>query len=108
MQLVLNIYDPQTKMIAKQYTAETIDIMFGTIEDIIDIIDIEKLDDNMEWAKVIGVGMKKLKPLLKEVFTGVTDDELKNTKIKELIPLFINIFKYMMKEIKGLGSDSKN
>lgn len=108
MQLVLNIYDPQTKMITKQYTAETIDIMFGTIEDIIDIIDIEKLDDNMEWAKVIGVGMKKLKPLLKEVFTGVTDDELKNTKIKELIPLFINIFKYMMKEIKGLGSDSKN
>ena len=108
MQLVLNIYDPVSKMIAKQYTAETVDIMFGTIEDLIDIIDVEKLNDNMEWAKVIGVGMKKLKPLLKEVFTGVTDEELKNTKIKELVPLFINIFKYMMSEIGGLGNGSKN
>ena len=108
MQLVLNIYDPATKLISKQYTAETVDIMFGTVEDLIDIIDVEKLNDNMEWAKVIGVGMKKLKPLLKEVFTGVTDEELKNTKVKELVPLFINIFKYMMSEIAGLGNGSKN
>lgn len=108
MQLLLNVYDPQTKNIAKQYTAETVDIMFGTIEDVIDIIDIDKLDDNMEWAKVIALSMKKLKPLLKEVFTGVTDEELKNTKIKELIPLFINIFKYMVSEIKGLDDNSKN
>lgn len=108
MQLLLNIYDPKTKNIAKQYTAETVDIMFGTIEDVIEIIDIDKLNDNMEWAKVIALSMKKLKPLLKEVFTGVTDEELKNTKIKELIPLFINIFKYMISEIKGLGDDSKN
>lgn len=108
MQLLLNIYDPKTKNIAKQYTAETVDIMFGTIEDVIDIIDIDKLDDNMEWAKVIALSMKKLKPLLKEVFTGVTDEELKNTKIKELIPLFVNIFKYMISEIKGLDSNSKN
>lgn len=108
MQLVLNIYDPQSKMIAKQYTAETVDIMLGTIEDVIDVIDIEKLDSDMEWAKVIVAAMKKLRPLLKEVFTGVTDEELKNTKVKELVPLFIKIFKYMMSEFKELGGDSKN
>ena len=108
MQLVLNVYDPQTKNIAKQYTAETVDIMFGTIEDLIEVVDVEKLNDNMEWAKFIAMSLKKLKPLLKEVFIGVTDEELKNTKIKELIPLFVNIFKYMMSEINDLGSGSKN
>ena len=108
MELVLNIYDEKTKMIAKQYTAETADIMFGTIEDLIDVIDVDKLNDNMEWAKVIVLAMKKLKPLLKEVFTGVTDEELKNTKVKELVPLFINIIKFMMSEIKGMGGGSKN
>ena len=108
MQLLLNIYDPQTKLISKQYTAETVDIMFGTIEDLIEVLDIDKLNDNMEWAKFIALSMKKLKPLLKEVFTGVTDEELKNTKIKELVPLFINIFKYMVKEFNLLGNDSKN
>lgn len=108
MSLVLNIYDPQTKTIAKQYTAETIDIMFGTIEDVIEVIDIEKLDDNMEWAKVITVAIKQLKPILKEIFVGVTDEELKCTKVKELVPLFTKIFKYMFKEIKELGGNSKN
>ena len=109
MSLILNIYDPQTKEVAKTYTAETVDIMFGTVEDIIEVIDIENLNDNKTWLKVIGVSIKKLRPLLKEVFTGLTDDELKYTKVNELIPLFKDIFKFMMNEINGLGgSGSKN
>ena len=108
MQLLLNVYDPKTKLVAKQYRAETVDIMFGTIEDIIDIVDVDKLNDNMELAKVLMVAMKKLKPLLKEVFTGLTDEELKCTSIKELIPLFKDILNFMMNEINGLGANSKN
>ena len=95
MQLLLNIYDPVSKVITKQYKAETVDIMFGTIEDLIEIIDVDKLasGQNMdnELTKLIILSIKKVKPLLKEVFTGLTDEELKNTKIKELIPLFIDI-----------------
>ena len=108
MQLVLNIYDPETKVIVKQYTVESIDILYGTFEDIIETIDENKLDDNMELAKVILVSLKKIKPLLKQVFVGLTDEELKNAKVKELIPLFINIIKGMMSEFKSLGDGSKN
>ena len=108
MQLILNIYDPETKLVTKQYKAETVDIMFGTVEDIIDIVDIDKLDDNMELLKVLMLSMKKLKPLLKSVFTGVTDEELKNTSVKELIPLFKDIIKFLIDEINGLGNGSKN
>lgn len=108
MQLLLNIYDPSTKMITKQYKAETVDIMFGTVEDIIDIVDVDKLDDNMELAKILIISMKKLKPLLKEVFTGLTDEELKCTSIKELIPLFKDILGFMMSELNSLGNNSKN
>lgn len=109
MSLVLNIYNKETKEIEKTYTAETVDIMFGTVEDIIDVIDMDKLNDNMAWAKVIGVAIKQLRPLLKEVFDGLTDEELKRTKLKELIPLFKEIFKFMMNEINGLsGGKSKN
>lgn len=103
MSLKLNIYNAETKEIEKTYTAETIDIMFGTVEDVIDVIDMDKLNDDMTWAKVIGVAIKQLRPLLKEIFIGLTDDELKRTKIKELVPLFKDIFKFMMKEINGLG-----
>lgn len=108
MSLTLNIYDEKTKEVEKTYTAETIDIMFGTIEDVIDVIDMDKLDDNMTWAKVIGVSIKQLRPLLKEIFVGLTDEELKRTKIRELVPLFKDVFKFMMKEIKDLGGGGKN
>lgn len=108
MQLVLNIYDRETKVIAKQYVAESVDILFGTVEDIIEAVDENKIDDNLELAKVIVVSLKKIKPLLKEVFVGLTDEELKNTKVKELVPLFINIIKGMVDEFKGLGDGSKN
>lgn len=108
MQLLLNVYNPETKLIEKQFKTETVDIMFGTIEDIIEIVDIDKLDNNLEYAKIILVAMKKLKPLLKDIFTGLTDEDLRNTKITELVPLFKDIIKYMMSEINNLGNGSKN
>ena len=109
MSLVLNIYNPETKETVKTYSAETADIMFGTVEDIIEVIDIDTLNDRMTWAKLIIVSIKKLRPLLKDVFKGLTDEELKNTKIKELVPLFKEIFNFLWDEILSLGgNDSKN
>ena len=104
MNLLLNIYDPETKKIAKQYTADTIDIMFGTVEDLIDIVDLDNLNNDMEWAKLIVMSMRKIRPLLKEVFVGLTDEELKYTKVTDLIPLFMNIIRFTISEINFMGS----
>ena len=41
MDLKLNIYDK--KEITKTYTAETYDLMFGTVEDLLDVIDIDNI-----------------------------------------------------------------
>ena len=104
MELKLNIYKGKT--IEKTYKAETFDIMFGTVEDLLNIIDLEKLNSDTEIAKLIIKVFPLLKPLLKDVFEGVTDDELRRTKIKELIPLFVNIFVFALKEINS--NSSKN
>lgn len=98
--LSLNIYaaDDRNK-IEKTYTAESYDLMFGTVEDLIQLADIDKMQDNAEVTKLVVTSFGKLKPFIKDVFTGVTDDELKRVKVKELIPLFINIFKSV---IEGL------
>ena len=108
MQLILNIYDENNRVIAKQYTAEEVHILFGTIEDLIDLIDENNLNDNMELAKVIVKSMKKLRPILKQVFVGVTDEELRLTRTDELVPLFMQILKYMFTQVNGLGAGSKN
>ena len=107
MQLLLNIYDENNTVIAKQYKAEEVNILFGTIEDLIDLIDENNLQDNMELAKVLVKSMKKLKPVLKQVFVGVTDEELRLTRTNELVPLFMQIIKYMFTQVNSL-SDGKN
>lgn len=92
--ITLNIYKPNNKNeIEKTYTAESYDLMLGTVEDIMQIIDVDKMDDNVEVAKMVIKSYSKLKPFIKDVFPGLTDDELTRVKVKELVPTFIEICK---------------
>lgn len=100
--LKLNIYNG--KIIEKTYVTEEIDIMFGTVEDLLDVIDFDNLNDEKEVVKVVIKTLNNLKPFLKQIFDGLTDDEIKRTKVKELVPLFVDIVKYTMDELKALMS----
>lgn len=90
VELKLNIYKNQHD-IEKTLTASGYDLMLGTCEDIMDIIDIDKLDDNNAVAMMVFKGYGLLKPLLKDIFEGLTDEDMKGIKIKELVPLFLDI-----------------
>jgi hypothetical protein len=103
--LKLNIYNG--KEIEKTYVAEEFDIMFGTIEDLLEVIDFDKLEDEKEVVKVVIATLNQLKPFLKQIFDGLTDDEIKRTKVKELVPLFVNIVTYTIDELKGLMSKNQ-
>ena len=100
--LRLNIYNGKT--IEKTYVADEIDIMFGTVEDLLDVIDFDNLNDEKEVVKVVIKTLNNLKPFLKQIFDGLTDDEIKRTKVKELVPLFVDIVTYTMEELKALMS----
>lgn len=96
----LNIYKSDDKnKIEKTYKAESYDLMLGTIEEFMQIIDIDKIGDNIEVAKMVVKCYGKIKPLLKDVFPGITDDELKNVKIKELVPLIGEIGKSIVESL---------
>ena len=98
--LKLNIYNG--KSIEKTYVAEEIDIMFGTVEDLLDVINFDNLKDENEVVKVVIATLKNLKPFLKQIFDGLTDEEIKRTKIKELVPLFVKIVTYSIEELKSI------
>lgn len=104
--LKLNIY--RGKDIEKTYVAEEIDIMFGTVEDLLDVIDFDNLNDEKEVVKVVIKTLNNLKPFLKQIFDGLTDDEIKRTKVKELVPLFVDIVTHTMDELKGLMGKNRN
>lgn len=108
MDLKLNIYDVTGKKIEKTYIASEFDLMWGTMEDLINAVDLEKINDEVAVGKMVLKILPQVKPLLKQVFNGLTDDELKRTKVKELIPVFTETFKYAFSEISMLGNDSGN
>lgn len=111
MDLNLNIYEK--KKIVKTYTAETYDLMFGTVEDLIDLIDLDQLKNGTDAeiiklvGKVIINGMGIIKPLLKDIFEGLTDEELKKTKVSEISTALVEIVKFSISQITK-GTNGKN
>lgn len=111
MDLKLNIYEK--KNIVKTYPCETYDLMFGTVEDLLNVIDVDNIQagDRVELlkaiAKVLAHSMDIVKPLLKDVFEGLTDDELRNTKFKDIVNVLAEIITYSISELMK-GNSGKN
>lgn len=109
MQLKLNIYK-NSREIEKTYEAGEFDIMFGTVEDLINLLDMDKLGENasnMDFVsaivKLVSGGKEELKMVLKEIFPEITDEELKRVKLKELVPLIKNVVKFSLGEINSVA-----
>ena len=105
MKFTLNIYNK--KEVVKTYECDSYDLMFGTLEDFLNILDLESMTSDMsdtDFIKLVTVIITKslgeLKPLLMDVFDGLTEKELRQTKVKELIAVMIQIVMYSISEIK--------
>ena len=77
MNLVLNIY--KGREIEKTYTANTYDLLFGTIEDILSVVDVLDMKDTGEILKVVSSAISTFKPFLMDIFEGLTEEELRRT-----------------------------
>lgn len=101
----LNVYKNQ-KEIEKTYSIDTYDLMYGTVEDILAIFDeVDDLSDNMKLFSVVQKNRTKLNDLLLDIFPDMTEAELRKIKLKELVPLFIELFNYVK---DSFGNPEKN
>jgi hypothetical protein len=101
----LNVYKNQ-KEIEKTYSIDTYDLMYGTVEDILAIFDdVDDLSDNMKLFSVIQKNRTKLNDLLLDIFPDMTEADLRKIKLKELVPLFIELFNYVK---DSFGNPEKN
>lgn len=111
----LNIYGKidGKKAVVKTYKAETYDLMFGTVEDVANAVNLDSLKtgSNAEIIRIVGNlvinSMDTVKDLLRDVFEGITNEELKNTKVAEIAVVLIEIVKYTMAQM-SLGRSGKN
>lgn len=92
------------KKIEKFYTAEGYDLMLGTVEDFMDIIDIDKLGNNIELAKMVLKGYGQLKPLIMDIFPELTDEEYKRIKVNDLISTISQVGKSVIENLDILKS----
>ncbi len=111
MAIKLNIYNKQNE-IEKTYEIEKYDLMYGTIMDIIAVLEIENDADILSQnnlyvllAKVFVSSRELFENLLKEIFVGLTDEELRRTKIKEIISAFVKLVRYSIEEIKTAATE---
>ena len=113
MELKLNVYNG--KEIEKTSTADDFMLMTGTCEDILQVIDIDafggKLDEKalgMEILKVVIKSFGKFKPMMKEIFDGLTDEEYSRTAIKDVAGVVVQIVMYTITELFSGITPSKN
>lgn len=101
----LNIYN-KDKTIVKTYEADEYKLMYGTLEDLLDAIDIDTLNtgSNVEIAQVIANFINEsrdtAKDLLKDMFDGLTDDELRRAAVDEMLVCLSDAVKYVFKQVK--------
>lgn len=106
MELKLPIYEGA--QVVKTYTTDTINFSFGVVEDVLNALNFDdmKTGDNKELAIMILKCSKHLKPFLMDLFEGVTADEVRKTKIQDLIIIFKGLYEYATGEI--MIASSKN
>ena len=92
----LNILGENDKVVK---TYETSVIKYGLIEDLC-ILTKDGFDDKNVFEQI-----KMIKPLIKSMFVGVTDEELRNTDFIEILKVFKEIRKAAL---DGYGVSEKN
>lgn len=99
----LNVYEK--KKVVKTYKADTYDLMFGVVEDVADAVKLDELKngDDVEIIKMVGNlvlnSMGTVRNLMKDIFDGLTDDELRNTKVNEIALVLVDVVKFTIQQM---------
>lgn len=109
----LNIYEKG--QIIKTYTAEADDISYGVAQDVQQIIDYNRLQEAPEveglnmLIDVLKTKTKEVYTILKETFDGLTDNEIRKIKPREITAALIDILNYTYSELaEGMTGSEKN
>lgn len=104
----LKIY--KGREVEKVYHVEEIDLMFGVVEDIIDALNLDSLQSGStkEIMSAIIKAKGTLKPLLMDVFDGLTADEIRRTRSQNVSEVIIGIANYYFNDVFKINDERKN
>lgn len=106
MELQITVYDDNDNVV-KKCKAQTVDIKFGQVSAIMELIDVESIDNNSELLKTVHRAWKQLKKILAKIFPDMEDEDWDYISIKELLPVVVAILKDSFNEMLTIPK-SKN
>lgn len=108
MELKLNVYNK--KQIEKTYTAHDYDVMYGTVEDLLNLLDLEALTNTSDTdvmlaaaSRLLSARQDVIEPLLMDIFEGLTPDELRRTKAREVLAVIVGLTGFSLDQLRGLA-----
>lgn len=111
----LNIRNKKNKIV-KTYEVQEVNLRMGTVEDIVEVLSIDKAinanDTAVNLYEVISTVVMNsyamCKPILQDVFPELTSEELRNVNFKDVINTVIDIIKYSIGDINAVFGNTKN
>ena len=99
----LNIYDK--KNIVKTYETDEYDLLWGVVTDVSNAVNLDELQtgSQVEIMKLaLGLVMNSVdtvNELLKDMFDGLTDEELKHVKVTEVAQAIVDVITYTIGQL---------
>lgn len=107
----LDIYDHKT--VVKTYETDTYEIMFGTVEDLINAAKLDTIENGSDAEIVVAAtnlvttSMDTVKDLIKDIFEGLTDDEIKHTRVSDIVNVIVEVILYAVGQISVFGGNKR-
>ena len=106
MELKITVYDDNDNVM-KECTAQTVDVKFGQVASIMELLDVESVEDSLQLMRMIKKAWNQLIKILSKIFPDMEDDDWNNVSLKELLPVLILILRDSFKEMMAIPK-SKN
>lgn len=99
----LDIRDPKDKTkVAKTLEVEGYTLLMGTIDDFMEIFDLDKITDDREVLKMIAQSYKQIKPLIMDIFPELTDEDYRNVSLTDLAKTVPSIGLSIIENVKNI------
>lgn len=113
----LDIYgkdESGTVAVVKTYESDSYHLMLGICEDVAAAVNLDDLETGADVeiikavGKLIATSMGTVKNLVKDVFPGLTDDELRNARVIDIGAVLVDVVKYTVSQIAQSVNPAKN
>ena len=102
--LTINVYGENDEVV-KTVEAKLIDIKFGTIRKLMSILDIDNAETSFDILNRVYESWEDICEILTKVFPDLTEEEMDNVNLSELVPTLLKVIKFSFAKITGIPGD---